>query len=157
MAVATVNRESALLRRAFSLGREATPPKVLLIPHFPLLPENNVRSGFLEHAEYQALLVELPKELRPLLVVGYRTGRRVGELLSLKWHPVDSPRTGYDWNRALQRTRTGACFPSLGTCRHLGTNSRNAINGGLSVAGYSSAMEKESRTFAILGAALVNG
>jgi integrase len=88
-AVATVNRELALLRRAFNLGRQATPPKVLLVPHFPLLPENNVRTGFLEHAKYQALLVELPKELRPLLVVGYHTGCRVGELLSLKWHQVD--------------------------------------------------------------------
>jgi integrase len=35
------------------------------------------------------LPVELPKELRPLLVVGYHTGCRVGELLSLQWRQVD--------------------------------------------------------------------
>jgi integrase len=54
-----------------------------------MLRENNVRSGFLEHEQYRALLIELPDELKPLLVVGYHVGNRVGELLMLKWHQVD--------------------------------------------------------------------
>ena len=33
--------------------------------------------------------LELPKELRPLLVMRYHTGCRVGELLHLEWHQVD--------------------------------------------------------------------
>ena len=59
-APATVNREMALLRRTFNLGRQGTPPKVLLAPHFPMLTEDNVRTGFLEHADYLTLLAKLP-------------------------------------------------------------------------------------------------
>ncbi len=67
-------------------------------------------------------------------------------------------RTRYDWNRALQRTRAGECSRSFGTWgRCLGTNSRSAINGGRGVAGCASEVERESRTFAILGTALASG
>ena len=86
---ATVNRELSLLRRAFNLGKQATPPLVTTIPHFPMLPENNVRRGFLEDDRYRAVLRELPREIQPLLVIGYHTGCRSGELLSLQWEQVD--------------------------------------------------------------------
>jgi integrase len=86
---ATINRTLALLRRAFHLGAEATPPKVIIIPKFPMVRESNVRTGFLEHEQYRTLLLELPAELKPLLVVGYHVGCRIGELLAMKWLQVD--------------------------------------------------------------------
>jgi hypothetical protein len=43
----TINRELALLRRAFNLAKKATPPKVGAVPSIALLAENNVRKGFL--------------------------------------------------------------------------------------------------------------
>jgi len=86
---ATINREMALLRRAFHLGEQATPKKVHLIPRFPMLPENNVRKGFLERSQYEALLLELPAELKPLLTVGYHIGCRRGELVPLQVSQVD--------------------------------------------------------------------
>jgi hypothetical protein len=39
---ATINRELALLKRMFRLGMQATPAKVLRIPAFPKVVENNV-------------------------------------------------------------------------------------------------------------------
>lgn len=86
----TINRELAALKRMFRLGQEATPPKVLRSPAFPLLEENNVRTGFLEDCEYRKL-VEANPELwfRALVELGRTYGWRVGELLGLRAKQVD--------------------------------------------------------------------
>jgi hypothetical protein len=49
---ATVNWELAVLKRAFSLARECTPPKVRAVAFIPMLKESNVRKGFLDSARY---------------------------------------------------------------------------------------------------------
>ena len=89
IANATINRELALLRRAFNLGRLTTPPKVARLPRFQMLKENNVRKGFFEHDAYVRLRQELPAELRPVLTFAYYTGCRRGEILSLQWSQID--------------------------------------------------------------------
>lgn len=89
---ATINRELALLRRAFNLSRKATPPKIQKTPYFPMLKENNVRKGFLTDAQYRALLFALPEHLKPVLAFAYFTGCRRGEILSLEWRQVDLSR-----------------------------------------------------------------
>lgn len=86
---ATINRSLALLKRSFNLGRKATPPKVQRVPYIPMLKENNVRKGFFEDADYQALLASLPDYLKPVLAMAYWTGCRRGEILSLEWRQVD--------------------------------------------------------------------
>ena len=80
---ATINREIALLRRAFNLAHQE-------LPTLPAkLKENNVRKGFFEHDEYTALLRTLPDELRSVLTFAYYTGCRKGEILGLQWSQVD--------------------------------------------------------------------
>lgn len=86
---ATANRELSVLRTAFHNGRKCTPPKVIAVPFFPMTPETNVRTGFLTDEQYGALLKELPAELKPLFVVGYSTGIRLGELRAVRWDQVD--------------------------------------------------------------------
>ncbi|MCC7175170.1 MAG: site-specific integrase [Bryobacterales bacterium] len=86
---ATINRELALLRRALNLGAEATPPKAQRVPHIPALQENNVRKGFFEHEHYEAILKELPPEVRPVVTFAYHTDCRRGEILMLRWAQVD--------------------------------------------------------------------
>jgi len=86
---ATINRELALLRRAFNLGKQATPPKVGTVPRFPMLAENNVRKGFFEHEAFLAVRRELPEEIRPIITFAYYTGCRKGEILALQWRQVD--------------------------------------------------------------------
>ena len=88
-APATVNRSLALLRRAFNLGRKASPPKVTRMLNFDLLPEQNTRQGFFEPDEYRAILRALPAHLQPILTVAFFTGCRRGEILGLQWPQVD--------------------------------------------------------------------
>ncbi len=86
---ATINRELALLKRAFYLGWRHTPRKVAHVPHIPMLREDNVRKGFFEHEQFLALRRALPEDLRPLLTFAYYTGCRRGEILNLRWEQVD--------------------------------------------------------------------
>ena len=76
---ATINRELAILKRAFTLGFRNDPPLVARTVYISTLAENNVRVGFLDHDGYVKLRDELPDPIRPLFVVGYHTGARLGE------------------------------------------------------------------------------
>jgi hypothetical protein len=42
---ATVNRELTILRTAFHNARKQTPPKVYIVPYFPMVKETTVRQG----------------------------------------------------------------------------------------------------------------
>jgi len=89
---ATINRELAILKRAFNLALESTPAKVKLVPYIPMFTERNVRKGFLQDAQYSALANEAAKEglwLRALLAVAYNFGWRKSELLNLRVSQVD--------------------------------------------------------------------
>jgi integrase len=83
---ATINRSLALLRRMFNLAKEDG--RLRFIPHFPMLKENNVRKGFLVHDQYTLVRDALPDYLKPVLAMGYFTGMRESEILSLLWPQV---------------------------------------------------------------------
>jgi len=87
---ATINRELALLKRMFRLGMQATPARVLRVPAFPKLSENNVRKGFLEDAQYRKLVDSYPKLwFRAMVECGRTYGWRVSELKNLRVHQID--------------------------------------------------------------------
>jgi integrase len=89
---ATINRELSIIKRAFHLGLESTPPKVKVVPYIPMQVESNTRTGFLKDEEYSRLASECAKVglwLRALLAVAYNFGWRKGELLGLRVRQID--------------------------------------------------------------------
>lgn len=86
---ATVNRELAALKRMFRLGMFATPAKVLRLPAFPKLKENNVRTGFLEDSQFRKLVEGSELWFRTLVECGRTYGWRVSELLGLRVRQID--------------------------------------------------------------------
>jgi len=86
---ATVNRELSILRTSFHNARKRTPPKVRVVPYFPMVKETTVRKGFLSDETYGKLRDALEHELRALFVSAYVTGIRKGELLDIRWPQLD--------------------------------------------------------------------
>lgn len=84
---ATVNRELAILRRAYRLAIEGN--LLVTMPKIKMLREDNVRRGFFERAEFEKVREALPEALRPIVTLAYYTGWRKEELLSLEWRQVD--------------------------------------------------------------------
>jgi integrase len=85
---ATVNRELAALRRAFRLGLEHG--RIARAPVIRGLQEQNVRAGFFEREQFEAVRRHLPEYLRPVATFAYITGWRVqSEVLPLQWRQVD--------------------------------------------------------------------
>ena len=89
---ATINRELAVLKRAYRIALENDPPRVARLLKFPRLKEDNVRKGFLELPQYEKLLPEcvgVGAWLRGILETGYTFGWRDEEVTNLRASPVD--------------------------------------------------------------------
>jgi integrase len=111
---ATINRELAIVKRAFRLAAAADPPLVNRVPRITMLEENNVRKGFLEDGVYVALRNELPEYLSAIFVVGFHTGARVGELESLQWSQVELNAKRIILRPGETKNRDGRTLPIYG-------------------------------------------
>jgi len=88
MAKATVNRRVAALRQSFRLALKDG--LLSHAPHFPMLPESdNVRQGFFERPDFEALIAKLPDPINDIATFAYLTGWRKGEILPLTWERID--------------------------------------------------------------------
>src|SRR5262249_38025939 len=82
-----INRETQLLGQAFTLGIERR--QIVTAPHIRHLPERNVRQGFFEKAEFEAVVAHLPEYLQDFSRFAYVCAWRKGQLASLTWADVD--------------------------------------------------------------------
>ena len=63
---------------------------MIVVPKFPSLPERNARQGFLERADFQAIMKNVSNtDLRDFCEWFYWTGMRPGEIRSLTWAAFD--------------------------------------------------------------------
>jgi integrase len=85
----SINRELSALKRMLNLGAKQTPPKVDKVPYIPMLRENNIRKGFIEHQDFIALHALLPDYLKGFVSFAYRVGWRFSEITGLQWDQVD--------------------------------------------------------------------
>lgn len=82
----TINRSLAALRRMFKLA-----VKHELLNRVPVIetsPEGEPRQGFLPIEDYDRLYEALPDYVKPVLQMGYYTGARREEMLSMTWSQV---------------------------------------------------------------------
>jgi integrase len=85
---ATINRELAILRRGFTLARQAGLYRGSA-PYFGLFKLENARQGFVEDSDFRKVLQALPSHLKCIATAGYLLGLRAGELRKLRWSQVD--------------------------------------------------------------------
>lgn len=83
----TINRETQLLGQAFKLAFQRG--QLVTVPHIRRLPERNVRQGFFDRADFEAIIAALPEYLQDFAQFGYLSGWRKGEIASLTWADVD--------------------------------------------------------------------
>jgi integrase len=107
---ATINRELAALKRAYTLGCQAR--KILTRPHIPSLLEDNARQGFFERDQFEAVCKNLPEPIQPLARFAYVTGWRVpSEVLTLTWAQVDFGARTVRLEPGKTKNRMGRMFP----------------------------------------------
>ena len=83
----TINREISVLRTALRLAYRHD--LVARVPAIKLLPDHAVRNEFFNRSEIDALLPCLPDYLRDVVLFGYLTGWRKGEIMGLQWANVN--------------------------------------------------------------------
>jgi integrase len=89
-AEATCDNHLTYLRSAFIYGqRKQSPPKVTVVPNFPILNLDNARTEFIEVDGYRVILSELPKSMKMFFVLAFHSGTRSGKLCTLKWNQVN--------------------------------------------------------------------
>jgi len=86
---ATINRETAVLKRMFNIARKWRLVENNPVTLVDMLAERNRRQRYLTTEEAERLVDCAVPHLRPLLVVALNTGARRGELFGLKWRDVN--------------------------------------------------------------------
>lgn len=107
---AEINRELAIVSRAFTLGRKFR--KVTVRPEFETLEENNARQGFFEDHQIEAVWRLLPHYLKPALLFGSITGwRSHSEVFALEWRQVDFAAGEIRLDAGQTKNKKGRVFP----------------------------------------------
>ena len=108
-ATGTINRELEALKRAFNLGLKSG--TVASKPYIPMLREDNVRQGFFTREEVDRLILHMPADLGRMVLFGFLTGWRLGEIQRLEWSNVDFGAREIRLEVGTTKNRGGRLFP----------------------------------------------
>lgn len=114
---AEINNELKALKRMFSLAIAAG--KLAHRPHIAMLKEDNVRTGFFEREQFEAVRRHLPDYLPPLVTFMYLTGWRRGEVSGLEWRQVDLDAGEVRLDPGSTKNGEGRVFPFTHELREL--------------------------------------
>jgi len=119
---ATINRELEVLKQAARhWNRMRLPAEAVTLRHIPRLPENNVRQGFFEHADWHRLSEHLPWWLVGFCDFAYYTGWRKSEIAGLKWSDIYFDKEGSTVPTAIRigdsKNGEGRVIPVAGPIR----------------------------------------
>jgi integrase len=107
---AEINRELAALKRMFTLAMQAG--KIAARPYIPMLREDNVRQGFFEREQFDAVTARLPGHLAAVVTFAYLTGWRIqSEVLKLQWRQVDLVGASVRLDAGTTKNREARTFP----------------------------------------------
>jgi integrase len=113
-----INRELSVLKRMFTLAVQGG--KLHAKPHIPMLQEDNVRRGFFERAQFEAVRAHLPAPLQPVVTFAYLTGWRLtSEILPLEWRQVDWDGKVVRLDPGTTKNREGRSFPFTVELEHV--------------------------------------
>jgi integrase len=94
-AAATINRALLILSSAYKLAMKRTAKKnsefakLEEFPDMTMIDESaNVRQGFFEKAEFDAVHLHLPTDLKDFVLFAYITGWRKSEIAAVRWEHV---------------------------------------------------------------------
>lgn len=106
---ATVNREAAIIKRAFRLTASKTK---LRPPSISMLEERNIRTGFFEREQFDALCKYLPAPWPAVMAFAFFTGWRIrSEVLTLTWANVDENTETVTLAAGTTKNGEGRTFP----------------------------------------------
>lgn len=88
-----------------------------VVRQVPMLEEDNTRVGFLDDEGYVRLKHELPDYLKPLFVVAYHVGNRLGELRRLVWEQVDFKNSQVLITPSTSKNKRARVLPIYGEMR----------------------------------------
>lgn len=109
---ATVNRNLATLRAAYRLGMRNG--VISSMPHIKLLPEHNVRTGFVDPADLPRITRHLPPDVADVVEFMAITGwRSRSEVFPLTWSQVDWTGGFVRLNPGDTKNTEGRMFPLI--------------------------------------------
>jgi len=112
----TINRETSLLRRGFTLAHRAR--LLVYMPYIPKLDERNVRKGFFEDEAFEQVCARLTPEVADVARVAYITGWRTdSEILTLDWPQIDLKAGTITLYPDTTKNREGRVFPMTADLR----------------------------------------
>jgi integrase len=109
---ATVNRELAALRRAFTITVEQE--RLSVAPRVKLFAEHNARQGFLERVDFDAVVWRLPGYLQDFARFAYGSGWRKGEVATLEWPAIDKDNARATLRREHSKNGEPRVLPLVG-------------------------------------------
>jgi integrase len=87
----TINRELAVIRRAYKLGTKGKAKLVSpnSVPAIEMYQEHNAREGFVEYGDFLELVRHLPSPVDDVCWFAYLMGWRRSQVLSLRWADIN--------------------------------------------------------------------